>query len=203
MESATLRGASGAWPAQLEEQEQVIHNIPASSWHVTKLPDVVLYCAMLERIACVHCNTAHGLRKFDVWANRQCMGMLLVVRERCKVTFVTHCSLRQIDEDVLAEFWTLGGQLFATQRLCTVLQEAPLRVEHVQDVAKRLALEQGLLETRNQEVKMLLEGFPEPIPSQMILWHPGRTAAEMCRRLAFLRALPADALEAMVVTEIP
>lgn len=185
------------WPDNCEEQDALLLSIPPASW-TYRYPGSRSYLAnACCQIATRTVNTIWGPRWFHVWKPYDRMGVLLVVKQPApKRPLAVSCSLNVEEHRIQATFSFLSGGVLATATFEDISLRQPLLLEDLEHAASTQAFQQGILETRRQEVACQLEGFVHVLPDGLLLWHQSTVTSGGLREwLTYLQTLSSRQLE--------
>lgn len=128
-------------------------------------------------------TTPYGQRSFQVWrqgrndAEKQQEydddESVIIVKEVCPTPLLVSCTLAASSGCIEAAFCLMSGKQFATRAFVLRRPGAALYVSELEDAARAAALQQDLLESRQQTIQLLLHGFSAALPGRTQVWPGG------------------------------
>lgn len=188
-----------AWPRDPAEHVPVLLGIRPWEWDSIPCSDMELLTEVGYRsIAEYSLNTPYGQRRFQV-RRRGGHTSVLIVKEVCPTPLLASCALTASEGCIEAAFCLMSGAEFTTCAFVLRRRSAALHVFELEDAVRAAALQQDLLESRQQEIQLLLHGFSAPLPPRTPVWPGGvLTPQALEKHLGILQASgPAGIDEAM------
>ena len=178
------------WPHDGAEQEAVLRGIHSREW--SRMSEAELIEEGYLLIDRLNLETRRGLRKFNVWLQppeppiwnsppaliaRQCEQGRLVVTSALKVMGAT----------IEASFHMLSGELLGSVSFEITATQQELYLSNLKEAATELALDQDVLESKQQRLQLLLQGFSQALPGEFLVWEGEDITQEALeRRLSHL-----------------
>ena len=134
-------------------------------------------------------DTPYGQRSFQVWQHRS-DDRTIIMKEVCPTPLLVLCNLTVSEGSIEATFCLMSGTQFTTCDFVLWRPGAALYLFELEDAARAAALEQDLLESRQQKLELLLHGFNAALPSRTPVWPGGvLTPQALEEHIGRLRAL--------------
>ena len=162
-----------AWPLAPAQHAPVLLGILPWEWDSIPGSNLELLTEVGYRpIADYSLATPYGQRRFQV----QRLGghaCVLIVKEVCPTPLLVSCTLAVWDGSITAAFCLMSGAEFTTCTFVLRGSNATLRIFELEDAAREAALQQDLLESRQQKIQLLLHGFSAALPDTTPVWPGG------------------------------
>ena len=173
-----------AWPRDPAEQARVLLSI--RPWEWDKIPgsnlDLLATEAGFWPTEDHDLTTPFGQRNFTVWRrnrhdDEEQQGgdndeSVIIAKEVCP-TLLVSCSLAVSSGCIEAVFCLMSGKQFATRAFVLRRPGAALYFSELEDAARSAALQQELVESRQQVLQLLLHGFSAGLPGRTPVWPGG------------------------------
>ena len=171
-----------AWPLDPAQHAPVLLGILPWEWDSIPCSNLELLTEVGYRpIADYSLATPYGQRRFQV---RRLGGhtCVLIVKEVCPTPLLVSCTLAVWDGSITAAFCLMSGAEFTTCTFVLRRSNATLRIFELEDAAREAALQQDLLESRQQKIQLLLHGFSAALPDTTPVWPGGSSRPKRASR---------------------
>ena len=177
--------ARSAWPRDPAEQARILLSIHPWEWEPTPGSNLDLLAAESGYWPRhdYELTTPYGHRSFQVWRrakddHESQQGddddeTVIIVKDVCPTPLLVSCTLAASKKCIEAAFCLMSGKEFATHAFVLQQPGAALYVSELEDAARAAALQQDLLESRQQVIQLLLHGFSTALPGRTPVWPGG------------------------------
>ena len=162
------------WPTEsLDRQKAKVLSIDPAKWkHYLKGGFAPKRFAHLASFVC---NTPFGERWFDVWEKwvrrdyPRRPYQFAVVKPCNNTTLVLHSTLSiSTVEEMSVEYTLLSGESCGGHTFSSL--DRALKMKDLTETAREFAIRTRLVESRTQDISVLLQDFSHPLPSSIALW---------------------------------
>ena len=159
------------WPKDLAGGCQRAARILPENWlSFAARPNILNHYVKLAEFTC---ETPFGERTFHVWEHRlrnpypRSPYRFAIVKPCSVNSLVVTCKLRAFPQQVTAEFSMLSGRCFD---FSFTDFDDEITVGDIEQAAKSCALNERLLESRTQSLRLLFDGFTYTLPRSVCMW---------------------------------
>ena len=162
------------WPQTSKEQMALVRGISSHEW-LSFLRESDMGILLDEDdwpiapIADFELETRYGPRRFHVW-KLPGHDVILIAKRRSQERVVVTCVLTAFEGKIEASFFLLSGECLGK----TVFEVSPFQQElfvaNLKQAAIELAMEQSLMESKHQQLQVVLSGCGGVLPDEVLVW---------------------------------
>lgn len=185
------------WPVRIQSQRELLRSLPSWCWRPGAAPEVIAAYGQCRRSPSPLCHMTadltldlgFGNRWFHIWWDPLFPDEFLATKEPSPSHLIISCKF--ILEESRVGFELLSGAELAAYDIDALLcrRHKCLTVYDLEEVAFSEALFGGVLETRNQTVNLVVEGFQSELPRDLIIWNRTKSMEVLSDRLSRLRTM--------------
>lgn len=162
------------WPQTSEEHMALVRGISSHEW-LSCLRESDMGMLLDEDdwpiapIADLELETRYGPRRFHVWKPPG-HDAILIAKRRSQEHMVVTCALTAFEGEIEASFFLLSGECLGK----TVFEVSPFQQElfvaNLKQAAFELAVEQNNIESKHQQLQVVLSGCGGVLPDEVLVW---------------------------------
>ena len=162
------------WPQTSEEQTALVRGISSHEW-LSFLQESDMGMLLDEDdwpiapIADLELETRYGSRRFHVWKPPG-HDAILIAKRRSQEHVVVACALAASEGEIEASFFRLSGGCLGKVAFEVSAFQQELFVANLKQAAVELAVEQNIMESRHQQLQVLLSGCGGILPDEVLVW---------------------------------
>ena len=177
MDKAAIRrrwlvATSCTWPQDEGEQIHLLQSMHPLEWGRIPGPNLNLILRDTYSFIATHKVETHcGSQIYYVWT---CNGSneVLIVKEAILTSIMVSCVLTSVENKLEASFHLLSGLQFYT-RLLETKPALGIWFGALKEAAHEEALKHGLLDSKYQEMQLVLQGLGSILPDEIQVWKGG------------------------------